>query len=88
MKIRFFLDPETSQPHILRHGVTEQEAVEALINAYEDRHEREGVRSIIGQTDGGRFLRLLVKRDTSVTVIITGYDLPPKQLKAFRRRSR
>jgi hypothetical protein len=26
MDIRFYIDPETSQPHIYRHGVTEEEA--------------------------------------------------------------
>ena len=26
MKVKFFVDPETGQPHILDHGVTESEA--------------------------------------------------------------
>ena len=30
MEVRYFLDPETDQPHIYGHGVTEEEAEQIL----------------------------------------------------------
>lgn len=37
MNIRFYVDPETSEPHIYRHRVTENEAAEVIQNPGEDR---------------------------------------------------
>ena len=86
MNIRFFIDPETNEPHIFNHGVTEDEAIQALQNAAEDRRERDNKRAIIGKTDAGRYLRLYFAPESGGIVVITAYDLPEKQLKAFRRR--
>ena len=36
MDIRFYLDPDTQQPHIYGHGVTEAEVEEVFRNAGED----------------------------------------------------
>jgi hypothetical protein len=36
VEIRFFLDPETGEPHILEHGVTEEEVEEVLLRPAED----------------------------------------------------
>jgi hypothetical protein len=30
MDVRFYLDPETDEPHIHNHGIAEEEVVEAL----------------------------------------------------------
>jgi hypothetical protein len=37
VKLRFYEDPETGQPHIYRHAVTESEVEEVLARSLEDR---------------------------------------------------
>jgi hypothetical protein len=59
MNIRFYLDPTTGQPHILEHGVDEKEVQEVLAAAGEDRPGRDGSRIAVGQTRGGRYLRVI-----------------------------
>lgn len=90
MKLRFYLDPETEEPHIYGHSVTEQEAEEVLNNPGEDRLGREGSRAALGQTRAGRYLRVIYvpdpQRDSAF--VITAYDLRGKSLTAFRRRRR
>ncbi len=48
--IRFYLDPVTGEPHLIRHGVTEAEAREALEAREEDLPGAEGSRVAIGRT--------------------------------------
>ena len=48
MKIRFYIDPETKQPHIYNHGVSESEVQFVLKKPGEDRPGREGSRVAIG----------------------------------------
>jgi len=86
MNIRFFIDPETNEPHIFNHNVTEEEVIEALHNAAEERRARNHTRAVIGQTKTGRYLRLYFAPEPGGIIVITAYDLPEKQLKAFRRR--
>jgi len=42
LKIRFYIDPKTKDPHIHRHKVTEQEVEEVLSHPGEDRIGHEG----------------------------------------------
>lgn len=90
MRIRFYLDPSTGLPHIYTHDVAEHEVREVLASPGEDRPGRDGSRVAIGQTDGGRFLRVIYLRDPEPDSIfvITAYDLRGKPLKAYRRRPR
>ena len=37
MDVRFYLDPETDEPHIYNRGIAEEEVVEALRSSGEDR---------------------------------------------------
>jgi hypothetical protein len=37
MDVRFYVDPETGEPHIYGHQVTEEEAADVLRNPSEDR---------------------------------------------------
>ena len=53
MQIRFYLDPDSGEPHIYRHQVTETEAEDVLRRPIEDRVGREGSRVAIGQTRNG-----------------------------------
>ncbi len=89
MLIRYYLDPD-GKPHIYNHGVTEREVEEALANRGEDRPGSEGSRVAIGQTNGGRYLRVIYKLDEDGLglFVITAYDLRGKPLAAYRRRRR
>ena len=90
MNVRFYLDPETGEPHILRHGVTEEEAQEVLGNPGEDRPGREGSRVALGQSRAGRYLRVIYVADPEPesVFVITAYELTGKPLAAYRRRRR
>jgi hypothetical protein len=70
--------------------VTEDEVREVLRRAGEDRAGDEGSRVAIGQTAGGRYLKVIYTRDASgdKVFVITAYDLTAKPLKAYRRRQR
>jgi hypothetical protein len=90
MKIRFYIDPETEQPHIYNHGVKEDEVEDVLQKPGEDRPGNEGSRVAIGKTRGGRYLRVIYVPDPipHSVFVITAYELTGNPLKAFRRRRR
>ncbi len=90
MEIRFYLDPDTGVPHIYEHDVNEEEVEDVLQRPSEDRPGTEGSRIALGQTRGGRYLRVVYvpnpKPDS--VFVITAYNLTGKALAAFRRRRR
>ena len=90
MNIRFYIDPDTDVPHIYRHGVTENEVEDVLRAPGEDRPGREGSRVALGQTGGGRHLRVVYIPDLEPDsgFVITAYELTGKPLVAYRRRRR
>jgi hypothetical protein len=90
MTVRYYLDPETGEPHLLRHGVTQEEAEDVLRNPGEDRPGREGSRVALGQTGAGRYLRVIYVADPEPesVFVITAYELTGKPLAAYRRRRR
>jgi len=90
MNIRFYLDPETREPHVYRHGVDEDEVTDVLANPGEDRPGREGARVAIGKTRAGRYLRVVYVPDPEPesVFVITAYELRGKPLTAYRRRRR
>jgi len=90
MKIRFYIDPETEQPHIYNHGIREDEIEEILIKPGEDRPGHEGSRVAIGKTAAGRYLRVIYVPDPipQSVFVITAYELRGQPLKAYRRRRR
>lgn len=90
MELRFYQDPETGEPHIYRHEVDEQEVDDVLSRPIEDRPGKEGSRVALGQTRGGRYLKVIYVADPSAgsLFVITAYDLGPKSLRALRRRRR
>ena len=88
MRLRFYLDPETGLPHIHGHAVTEQEVEDVLENPGEDRVGREGSRVALGQTRGGRYLRVIYVPESEGAFVITAYELAGKALFAYRRRRR
>jgi hypothetical protein len=90
MEVRYYIDPETDQPHIYGHGVTEAEAEWILAHPAEDTACSGGSRQALGQTVDGRHLRVIYVPDEAGdgVFVVTAYPLAGKQLKAFRRRQR
>lgn len=90
MGVRFYVDPGSGRPHIDGHGVTENEVVEALANAAEDRPASDGARISIGRTSAGRLLRVIYVPDPDGEgiFVVTSYELTGKPLAAFMRRMR
>ncbi|MBM4144645.1 MAG: DUF4258 domain-containing protein [Lentisphaerae bacterium] len=90
MELRFYEDPDTGQPHVYGHGVTEDEVRQVLARPGEDRQSSDDSRMALGQTDAGRHLRVIYVPDPGgdSAFVVTAYELPGKQLKAYRRRRR
>lgn len=90
MEVRYHLDPDTGQPHIYGHGVTEAEVAHVLRHSGEDRPGSDGSRHALGQTDVGRYLRVIYVPDEGAesVFVVTAYELRGKPLQAFRRRKR
>jgi hypothetical protein len=84
--VRFYIDPETGLPHIYNHNVVESEAEEILAHPSEDRLGEESSRVAVGQTEDGRYLRVIyvpdpepssVFRDNGVRVAWQGINCLP-----------
>jgi hypothetical protein len=90
MEVRFYIDPESELPHISNHDVQETEVVEVLESPLEDGSGVEGTRVAIGQTEAGRFLKVIYvpESEPESVFVITAYELGAKALKALRRRMR
>ena len=90
MEMRFSIDPETNEPHIYDHGVTEDEVREVLVRTGDDFRGGRKARIRFGQTLSGRYLKVIYvpDEDRDSVFVITAYDLRGKALKAFRRRQR
>jgi hypothetical protein len=90
MELRFYEDPDTGQPHIYKHGVSEQEVEETLRSSGEDIRATGNSRRKIGQTSAGRYLQVFYVPDLNPESIfvITAYELREKAKKASRRRQR
>jgi hypothetical protein len=90
MNLRFHIDPETGEPHILEHAVTEEEVRQVLIGRGDDFRGGRKARVRFGQTWAGRYLKVIYVPDEErdSVFVITAYDLRGKALKAFRRRQR
>jgi hypothetical protein len=88
MQLRFYLNPDSGEPHIYRHRVAEDEAEDVLRRPVEDRIGRDGARVAIGQTRAGRYLRVIYVPDPEPEslFVITAFDLGPKALRALKRR--
>jgi hypothetical protein len=59
MKVRYYIDPATELPQIYKHEVAESEVEDVLSKPGEDRPGHEGSRIAIGQTESGRYLRVI-----------------------------
>ena len=90
MTVRFYIDPATEQPHIYSHAVLEEEVEDVLARPMEDRAGRDGWRIALGQTEAGRYLRVIYVPDATPgsVFVITAYELGEKARKALRRRQK
>jgi uncharacterized DUF497 family protein len=90
MIVKFFIDPETGQPHIFNHGVTEAEVRQVLARPGLVLKGGENSRFAVGQTEAGRYLKVVhaPRKDGPGIFVITAYELRGKELNAFRRRKR
>ena len=90
MDINYYIDPQTGSPHILKHDVSEEEVEDVLNRPGGDRPGKDGSRVAIGQTEAGRYLRVIYVRDSEPdsVFVITAYELTGKPLKAYRRRQK
>ncbi|MBU1599676.1 DUF4258 domain-containing protein [bacterium] len=91
MKIRYYIDPETSLPHIYKHNISENEVEDVLLKPGEDRLGSEGSRITLSQTSAGRYLRVIYVPDTEElksVFVITAFELSGKPLTAYKRRRR
>ncbi len=75
MKVRYYIDPESGQPHIYKHEVDEFEVEEVLPRPGEDRPGQEDSRVAIGQTEAGRYLRVIYVPEPGGVFVITAYEL-------------
>ena len=90
VRVRYYDDPRSGQPHIYTHHVAEDEVEAVLQHPMEDRPGEGGVRIALGQTTAGRYLRVVYVPDPipDSLFVITAYELGPKAKRALRRRRR
>lgn len=90
MDVRYYIDPDTDEPHIYEHDVSEAEVEYVLRRPGEDFPGRDGSRQALGQTPTGRYLRVIYVPDAEreSVFVVTAFDLRGKPLKAHRRRRR
>jgi len=90
MNIRYYIDAETGLPHIYKHNVSEDEVEAVLLAPGEDRLGKDGSRIALGQTNAGRYLRVIYVPDPepASVFIVTAFDLTGKPLTAYKRRRR
>ena len=90
MRIRYYIDPAIGIPHIYQHGITENEVEDILIHPLKDLRGRDESRMAIGQTEAGRYLKVIYTIDPvpDSVFVITAYELGAKTKRAVRRKRR
>ena len=88
MKVEFYLNPQTGEPHCLDHGVTEEEVVDVLEEPLDRQRGRDGTWILSGQTREGRWLRVILREEPRRRLVITAYPPGPKTTGALRRLKR
>ena len=76
--------------HIYDHDVDEDEVEDVLLNPGESRPGRGRSRVAIGQTQTGRYLRVVYVQDPqpNSVFVVTAYELTGQPLRVYRRRQR
>jgi hypothetical protein len=84
------MNPAAGLPHIYKHDVSESEVEAILDRPLQDIRGREDSRIAIGQTEEGRYLKVIYVPDPipQSVFVITAYELGPKAKRAIRRKRR
>jgi uncharacterized DUF497 family protein len=90
VRIRFYIDPETGEPHIYNHGVDEDEVQDILEKPVYDSAARNDARAARGQTQARRYVEVIYTRDPQPdsVFVITAREMRGKELKTFKRLRR
>jgi hypothetical protein len=90
VRIRYYIDRETDEPHIYRHHVVESEVEDVLSRPLEAGAGRDGTRVVLGKTREGRYLRVVYVPEglPGSMLVITAFEPGPKVVWALRRRLR
>jgi len=90
VRIRYYIDPTTRLPHIYEHDVSEHEVEAILERPLQDIRGRDDSRIAIGQTEEGRYLKVIYVPDPvpDSVFVITAYEPGPKAKRAIRRKRR
>ena len=90
MEVRYYIDPDTGEPHIYNHSVSEREVEQVLRGAGDDFPGTSDARIKLGQSTSGRYLKVVYVIDgTDDSIfVITAYELRGKAKTAFLRRRR
>ena len=90
MKIRFYRDPESGEPHIWDHGIMEYEVYEVMGGRGEDIPGRGNSRIRIGRTIAGRHIKVIYipDEDRKGLFMVTAYEIRGRAKRAFHRRQR
>jgi hypothetical protein len=88
VRIRYYIEPATDLPHIYEHKVSERDVETILDHPLQDIRGRDDSRIAIGQTDAGRYLKVIYVPDRvpNSVFVITAYELGPKAKRAIRRK--
>lgn len=85
MKVRFYLDPDTRNPHIFKHRVSEEETFAFFTNKqYFEFQRKDQSFEAFGKTLDGRLLQFAFRKERDGSIfIITGYDIEDKEMILF-----
>src|SRR5260370_41647767 len=81
MEVRYFRDPDTDLPHIFGHGVSEAGAEWILAHPGEDEACSGDSRQALGQTEAGRYLRIIYVPDEIGDGVFVVTRLPASNFK-------
>jgi hypothetical protein len=84
---------ERAHAKLRSHGIEEWEPFEAFFNRWvllRNRKHRAASHRLVGRTDSGRLLTLLVKetKDTGIWEVLNGWDSSKGERTLFERRAR
>jgi len=87
VRFRDLLFDDWNKEHIARHGVESDEAMEAVRSAAFMTRGRGGTYQLVGQTDSGRFLSMvLAPRDHGVYCVVTAREATRDEQRRYRRQ--
>ena len=89
VKINFYNDPDTGEPHIFKHNVTEKEIFDFFsTSSYFEFKRRDISFEAFGNLKNGRFLQVAYRKENDGSIfVITAYDIEDKEMIHFIKDS-